>query len=229
MSFDEVLRSAPVLADLDEDGVRALRANAREIRLRDGDVLYREGHVGDQLYVVSEGKLKATKESNDGRQILLAIFAPGDTFGEMALVDAGARMVTVAAVTDAALLAFDHGWLQSWLATRPRVAAALAEQVLAHRLREGAKAMADLVFLDVPGRIAKALLMLAARFGTPAPGGGIHVAHDLTQDELAQLVGASRETVNKTLADFANRGWIRLASQAMDLLDVEHLRARAGE
>jgi CRP-like cAMP-binding protein len=78
----------------------------------------------------------------------------------------------------------------------------------------------------VPGRVAKALLDLADRFGVRTED-GVHVAHDLTQEELAQLVGASRETVNKSLADFAGRGWLRLEGRAVTLLDVERLRRRA--
>ena len=83
--------------------------------------------------------------------------------------------------------------------------------------------MADLVFSDVPGRVAKALLDLAGRFGSRSADGSVHVAHDLTQEELAQLVGASRETVNKALADFQNRGWLRLEQRGVDLLDLDRL------
>ena len=85
---------------------------------------------------------------------------------------------------------------------------------------------ADLVFTDVPGRVAKALLDLADRFGVPTPD-GVQVNHDLTQEELAQLVGASRETVNKALADFAARGWIQLAAKSVLVTDTDRLRKRA--
>ena len=85
---------------------------------------------------------------------------------------------------------------------------------------------ADLVFSDVPGRVAKALLDLAARFGRPVDE-GLLVAHDLTQEELAQLVGASRETVNKALADFASRGWLRLEPRSVVIMDLERLSRRA--
>jgi len=87
--------------------------------------------------------------------------------------------------------------------------------------------MGDLVLRDVPGRVAKALLDLAARFGVPAED-GLRVTHDLTQEELAQLVGASRETVNKALADFAARGFLRLEGRAVVILDVARLTRRAG-
>jgi CRP/FNR family transcriptional regulator, cyclic AMP receptor protein len=99
-------------------------------------------------------------------------------------------------------------------------------QALAQRLRRTNDVLADLVFSDVPSRVAKALLGLADRFGQPTAE-GIHVAHDLTQEELAQLVGASRETVNKALADFSARGWLRIESRAVVILDAEGLSRRA--
>ena len=86
--------------------------------------------------------------------------------------------------------------------------------------------MSDLVFADVPGRVAKALLDLGEKFGTQTSA-GLLVHHELTQEELAQLVGASRETVNKALADFAGRGWIRLETRSVEILDHERLSKRA--
>src|SRR5262249_12242141 len=109
---------------------------------------------------------------------------------------------------------------------RPEVAEALL-RALAQRLRRANEAMADLVFSDVPGRVAKALLELSEKFGQPQEDGSVLVAHDLTQEELAQLVGASRETVNKSLADFAQRGWIRLEARSVILLDSARLERRA--
>ena len=97
---------------------------------------------------------------------------------------------------------------------------------LARRLRNTNEQMADLVFSDVPGRVAKALIDLANRFGERTPE-GIYVAHDLTQEELAHLVGASRETVNKSLADFVSRGWIRLEGRAVLLIELARLQRRA--
>jgi CRP-like cAMP-binding protein len=99
-------------------------------------------------------------------------------------------------------------------------------RALARRLRRTNESLADLVFSDVPGRVAKALLDLSTRFGVPSDE-GIHVTHDLTQEELAQLVGASRETVNKALADFASRGWLRLEARAVVLIDLERLARRS--
>ena len=227
MGIDDVLRNAPLFADLDDDDVASLRVHTTEVRVKRGEVLYREGDTGDQLFMIVRGKVKMGRTAEDGRESLLAVLGPGDTFGEVGLFDPGPRVATVTAVTEASMLCVDHDHLRSWLIGRPKVAEALLRQ-LARRLRIGAEAMADLVFLDVPGRVAKSLLALSARFGTVATGGGIYVAHDLTQEELAQLVGASRETVNKALAEFVNRGWLRLEGRAVVVLDVERMRSRAG-
>ena len=118
-----------------------------------------------------------------------------------------------------------HSSLSPWVGERPEVAMQLL-RVLARRLRRTNDAVADLIFTDVPGRVAKALLGLAQRFGSEVPG-GLRVTHDLTQEELAQLVGASRETVNKALSDFASRGWVRLEQRAVVILDPARLQRRA--
>ncbi|RJK98330.1 Crp/Fnr family transcriptional regulator [Vallicoccus soli] len=196
-----------------------------EVRLSRGDVLFHEGQPGDQLYVVTSGKIKLGRTSSDGRENLLAIQGPGEMFGELSLFDPGPRTATATAVTSTTLIALGHADLQPWLTGRPEVATQLL-RALAQRLRRTNDTLADLVFSDVPGRVAKALLDLAKRFGVQSED-GIHVTHDLTQEELAQLVGASRETVNKALADFAQRGWLRHEARAVVILDVERLTRRS--
>ena len=220
------LGQAPLFAALDEEAAAALRASMTELRLARGKVLFNEGDQGDRLYVVTEGKVKLGRTSPDGRENLLAVLGPGEMFGELSLFDPGPRTATVTAVTDAALIGLGHDDLKPLLAERPEVAAHLLA-ALARRLRRTNEAMADLVFSDVPGRVAKALLDLAKRFGVQSED-GLHVTHDLTQEELAQLVGASRETVNKALADFAARGFLRLEARAVVILDIERLSRRAG-
>ena len=222
---NDVLRQSPLFSALDDEAATALRASMSETRLRRGEVLFHEGDEGDKLYIVTEGKVKLGRTSSDGRENLLAIQGPGQMFGELSLFDPGPRSATVTAVTDATFSSLSHEDLLRWLDGRPAVARGLLAQ-LAGRLRRANDVVADLVFSDVPGRVAKALLDLAARFGRPVDE-GLLVAHDLTQEELAQLVGASRETVNKALADFASRGWLRLEARAVLLMDVERLRRRA--
>ncbi|WP_020577124.1 cyclic nucleotide-binding domain-containing protein [Actinopolymorpha alba] len=223
--MSDVLRQAPMFAGLDESAASALRAAMHEVRLRRGEVLFHEGDAGEELYVVIDGKVKMGRTSSDGRENLLSVLGPGQMFGELSVFDPGPRSSTVTAVTDATLLALGQEQLATWLTGRPEVARGLLLQ-LASRLRGLNEAVADLVFSDVPGRVAKALLDLARRFGK-ATETGVHVHHDLTQEELAQLVGASRETVNKALADFAHRGWIRLEQRAVVILDVDRLANRA--
>jgi CRP/FNR family transcriptional regulator len=115
--------------------------------------------------------------------------------------------------------------LRLWIEAHPEIGEQLL-RVLARRLRRTNDSLSDLVFSDVPGRVAKALLDLADRFGRPATD-GVLVAHELTQEELAQLVGASRETVNKALAEFVQRGWLRLEARAVVILDMQRLRQRS--
>ena len=222
---NDVLRQAPLFSSLDDEAAGALRNSMAETRLRRGEVLFHEGDSGDRLYIVVEGKVKLGRSAADGRENLLAVMGPGQMFGELSLFDPGPRSATVTAVTDAAFASLSHDDLLKWLDGRPMVARSLLSQ-LAGRLRKSNDVVSDLVFSDVPGRVAKALLDLADRFGRTADD-GVHVHHDLTQEELAQLVGASRETVNKALADFASRGWIRLEPRSVVIMDVERLGRRS--
>ena len=223
--MDDVLRRTPLFATLDQDSSASLRASMSEIELARGEVLFHEGDPGDSLYVVLRGKVKLGRTSGDGRENLVAVLGPGEMFGELSLFDPGPRSAGATALVDSTLLGLSQDELTPWLATRPDVARALL-RAIARRLRRTNDSMSDLVFSDVPGRVAKALLDLSARFGTAAED-GIHVAHDMTQEELAQLVGASRETVNKALADFAGRGWLRLEARAVVLTNVERLSQRS--
>jgi CRP-like cAMP-binding protein len=222
---DDVLRKAPLFAALDDEASAALRASMTEVELNRGEALFGEGEPGDRLYVVIEGKIKLGRTSGDGRENLLAVLGPGEMFGELSLFDPGPRTATASALTDSHLLGLGHEALRPWLTGRPEVAMELL-RAIARRLRRTNENMADLVFSDVPGRVAKQLLDLSRRFGVQSDE-GIHVTHDLTQEELAQLVGASRETVNKALADFASRGWLRLEARAVVLLDIERLTRRS--
>jgi CRP/FNR family cyclic AMP-dependent transcriptional regulator len=189
-----------------------------------GQTLFKEGDAGDRLFVVVEGKLKLGTSSGDGRENLLSILGPGDMFGELSLFDPGPRTATATAVTDARVLALANDQVIGWVTAHPQVSLQLFKR-LARRLRRTNEVLADLVFADVPGRVAKAIMDLGERFGTKKDD-GLHVNHELTQEELAQLVGASRETVNKALADFAGRGWVRLEPRAVVVLDYERLSKR---
>jgi len=194
-------------------------------KLSRGKILFREGQEGDRLYVVVEGKIKLGTTSSDGRENLLSILGPGEMFGELSLFDPQPRTSTATAVTDARLVSLAHEAVIGLVTTHPQTSLELLRR-LAQRLRKSNDILADLVFADVPGRVAKAIMDLGERFGT-LKDDGLHVNHDLTQEELAQLVGASRETVNKSLADFAARGWVKLEPRAVLVTDVERITKRA--
>jgi len=222
---EDMLTRAPLFEALDEEDTEALRAGVTNIELSRGQRLFEEGSDGDRLYVVLDGKMKLTRAAPDGRENLIGVFGPGEMFGELSLFDPRPRTSSATALTDVRLAALGHDYLRSWLTRRPDVALHLL-RALAQRLRRTNDVMSNLVFTDVPGRVAKALLDLGERFGVRQPD-GIQVNHDLTQEELAQLVGASRETVNKALADFVTRGWITLQPKSVLLIDTERLRRRA--
>ena len=220
------LGSSPLFAALDAEAQQALRQGMEDVSLQRGETLFTEGDPGDRLYIVTTGKVKLGRTAPDGRENLLAVMGPGEMFGELSLFDPGPRTATATAITATTLSGFGHSDLDPLLSQRPEVASRLLA-ALARRLRRTNEAMADLVFSDVPGRVAKALLDLAQRFGVQTDD-GLRVTHDLTQEELAQLVGASRETVKKALADFASRGVLRMDGRAVVILDLERLTRRAG-
>jgi CRP/FNR family transcriptional regulator, cyclic AMP receptor protein len=220
-----VLRRAPLFEGLDEENARTLRRQMTEVKLQRGEHLFLEGQSGDRLYVVLDGKIKLTRAAADGRENLLSVLGPGEMFGELSLFDPRPRTSSASAITEATLAALTHDALRPWLLEQPEVSMHML-QALARRVRREYDVTADLVFTDVPGRVAKNLLDLAERFGQEERD-GLHVHHDLTQEELAQLVGASRETVNKALADFAARGWLQISARSVLILDVERLRKRA--
>ena len=219
------ISQVPLFEGLDEAQQNSLRSKMGQTTLSRGEVLFEEGEPGNRLYIITEGKVKLGHTSMDGRENLLAVLGPGEIIGELTLFDPGPRSTTATAVSPVTLLHLDHADLNAILDTNPTMGKHML-RALARRLRRTNESLADLVFSDVPGRVAKALLDLADRFGTPAED-GVHVPHDLTQEELAQLVGASRETVNKSLADFVSRGWIHLEGRAVTLLDLDRLARRA--
>src|SRR4030095_725748 len=193
--------------------------------IRKGEVVFSEGEPGDSLYIVLSGKVKIGRRATDGRQNLIALMGPSDMVGELSPFAAAPPTAVPPAVVDTRLARLRKQALRPWLTHRPEIAEQLL-RVLARRLRRTNDALADLIFTDVPGRVAKNLLQMAGRFGT-RDGGVLRVTHDLTQEELAQLVGAARETVSKALAAFASRGWLRLDGKSVIILDPERLARRA--
>lgn len=222
---ESIVRSAPLFAELNDQSYLAVRERMQESTYRRGEEIFREGTPGDRLYVIGAGKVKLGHTAPDGREHLLAILGPGEILGEVSLYDPGPRTATATALAKTVVVELQHTDLLRVLDARPEISQHLLRS-LAIRLRRTNDKVSDLIFSDVPGRVARALLELGARFGQQTDR-GLRVTHDLTQEELAQLVGATRETVNKALAEFSSRGWLQLDGRSVILLDIPKLRRRA--
>jgi CRP-like cAMP-binding protein len=188
-------------------------------------MIFAEGESGDRLYVIDSGKVKISQRAYAGRENLQAVLGPSEMFGELAVFDPGPRTSSATAITEVRTVTMDRAGLRVWIAEHPEIGEQLL-RVSARRLRRTIENWADLIFTDMPGRLAKQLLQLAQQFGSQQDG-ATQVSHDLTQEELAQLVGTSRENVNKALADFSRRGWIRVQDKTVLILDSECLIRRA--
>ncbi len=187
--------------------------------------VFAEGEPADRLYIIISGKVKIGRRSPDGREHLLAVIGPPEMFGELSVFDDGPRTASATTLTEVCAVSLDRDTLRGWMADRPEFAEQLL-RVLARRLRRTNNKVTDQIFTDVPGRVAKQLLLLAQQFGT-REGDALRVAHDLTQEEIAQLVGSSREATNQALGTFADRGWIQSESHSVLILDAENLARRA--
>lgn len=221
----ETLARAGIFQGVDPDAVSALITDMETVTFPRGMTIFDEGDPGDRLYIIVSGKVKLARHAPDGRENLLSVMGPSDMFGELSIFDPGPRTSSAVCVTEVTAATMDSAMLKAWIENHPEISQQLL-RVLARRLRRTNASLADLIFTDVPGRVAKTLLQLANRFGSQE-GGALRVNHDLTQEEIAQLVGASRETVNKALATFAHRGWIRLEGKSVLIVDTEHLARRA--
>lgn len=219
------LSDAAIFQGVDADARLALSKQLQRVDFRRGRAVYTEGEQGDRLYIILSGKVKLGNRSRDGREEVLTLLGPPDMFGELSIFDPGPRTSTATAVTSVRAASMDGDAMRTWITERPEMAEQLL-RVLARRLRRTNDVLADLIFTDVPGRVAKQLLDLAERFGTPH-GDVIRVKHDLRQEEIAQLVGSSRETVNKALADFAQSGWIQVGVKYVVITNVGRLRHRS--
>ncbi|MCG7607811.1 Crp/Fnr family transcriptional regulator [Mycolicibacterium sp. (ex Dasyatis americana)] len=223
--MNEVLARAGIFQGVSPDAVAALVRQLEPVTFRRSEVVFTEGEPGDTLYIITSGKVKIGRKSVDGRDSLITLMGPSDMFGELAIFDPGPRTSTVTALTEVKAVVMSRTVLRSWIADRPEIAEQLL-RVLARRLRRTNDNLSDLIFTDVPGRVAKQLLYLAQRFGS-RDGNALRVDHELTQEEIAQLVGSSRETVNKALSDFAQRGWIRVQGRTILIDNAERLAKRA--
>ncbi len=222
---EAVLARSGILQGVEPGAAAALIQRLQFVEFRAREAIYRQGEPGDRLYIVVTGKVKIGRQMPDGRDQLLSVMGPADMFGALSMFDPGPRTASATAITDVCAACMDREALREWITGRPQIAEQLL-RVLARRLRRTDDHIGELIFTDVPGRVAKQLLQLSQRFGTQE-GEHLRLTHDLTQEEIAQLVGASRETVNKALSNFAQRGWITVDGKTILIHDVERLARRA--
>jgi CRP-like cAMP-binding protein len=222
----EILSRAGIFQGVEPATAAALIEQLRPVDFPRGHTVFAQGWPGDRLFIIISGKVKIGRACTDGRENLLTVLGPSDMFGEISIFDPGPRTSSATTITAVQAVSMDRDALRTWIADRPEVTEQLL-RVLARRLRRTNNILADHIFTDVPGRVAKQLLKLAQRFGTQE-GAALRVKHDLTQEEIAQLVGASRETVNKVLAGFAQRSWIRLEGKSVLITNAEKLARRSG-
>ena len=171
--MDEVLARAGIFQGVEPSAVAALSKELQPVDFPRGHVVFNEGEPGDRLYIIVTGKVKLGRRSADGRENLLTIMGPSDMFGELSIFDPGPRTSTATTVTEVRAVSMGRDALKRWIDQRPEIAEQLL-RVLARRLRRTNNSLADMIFTDVPGRVAKALLQLAQRFGTQE-GGALRV------------------------------------------------------
>ena len=226
-TLEQALPRAALFSGIDSREVSALTCALDTVERSGGQVFFGEGQIGRSFYIILSGKVKLGCRAPDGRENLFSILGPSDMFGEMCAVDPGPRGCTATAVTSASAAIVQREVLLSWIAQYPGFGQRLL-QILARRLRHTDYDRSDLVFTDVPSRVAMHLLRLARQFGVQERN-ATRVTHDLTQEEFAQLVGAARETVNKVLGDFSARGWISVEAKSVLIADPGSLLSRSRE
>jgi len=205
MDVRELLGLVEMFSSLTADEMTVLVDNATLVNLERNDVIFHEHDEADHLYVVASGRIAITRDSVDGRESVLALIERGDLIGEMPLFDGHNRSAKAKALERSELLEVPYGPLRVFYDTRPVLLWQVVE-LLALRLRSMDDALADTMFLDVAGRTAKRLLELAGdrdEFHLP-----------ITQEELARMVGASRERVNKAISSFIRLGWLEQRDRA---------------
>jgi CRP-like cAMP-binding protein len=224
--YENVSR-AGIFADLGSHDVAALTQQLRTVAFTRGHTIFSQGQPAKCLYIIETGKVKVDRVTAHGRTQLIAVLGTADVFGELAVVDEEPRSFSVTTLTDVCAAEMTRAALQRWMTQRPEIADQLL-RLLTRRLRRTNDVASDQIYTDVPGRIAKQLLYLAQRFGI-TDGAALRVDHELSQTELAHLVGSTRESVNTALVDFTERGWIRTTGNSVFIYDSERLARRAND
>ena len=215
----DLLARVPVLADLPAADLEQVSEVAHPRRFAAGEVVFREGDASNTCYIVRSGRARAVREHADGRQLALATFGPGDIFGELAMFDDERRSATVEAIEPLETLAILGNDLRRCMERRPQLAIALAA-ALSRRLRATNERLASQSFQTVQSRVATVLGQLVEQEGA----GSTDVPLTVTQAEVAQLAGSSRESASRFLAVLERAGVISQGRGRLTVHDPEALR-----
>ena len=218
------LKQVPLFADLTDEDIRGLMAVARRRIFRSGEIIFHRDDPGQVLYVIKEGKVKISLISPEGQEISLVVFGKGECFGEFAILDGLPRSADAVALERVECYTLQRSDFHKAIMKNPKIAIQVLE-VLSKRLRTTDQMVEDLIFLDVYGRVAKKLLELADTHGSKV-GNGIRIDVRLTQQELASMVGASRESVNKVMGYFTDKKFISTDKHRITLHRIADLKRR---
>ena len=221
----ELIAGVPLFQSLSESDRETLAASFVRHNFDRGEMIFRQGDPGVHLYLVESGRIKITTLAADGREAFVAIIGPGQVFGELSLFESQQRTADARAMETTTVHALAHDDFRPYVGAHPEVAWELLK-VLVGMVRRQDQAIQDMVFLDVGGRVARRLLDLAAQHGERSGDGAVRIDVPITQEELAQMVGASRESVNKALGSFMDRGWVALEGRHYVVADPEALQRR---
>jgi CRP/FNR family transcriptional regulator, cyclic AMP receptor protein len=216
-----LLRSHPLFRDLPPGVIEHLGSYMKTRRVARGTSIFAKGDPGSGLMGVLAGAVKVSVASADGKDIVLNVFREGDIFGEIALLDGRPRTADATAMTDCELMMIERRDFLDLVRSQPEIALKLME-VLCARLRHTSEQVEDVLFLDLPGRLAKILLQLTEKAELPQVR-----RVTMTQREIGQMIGMSRESTNKQLRDWEDRNWVRLERGGIVVLKPDALAAIA--
>ena len=216
----DFLATIPLFSGLPPEELERFAELTRERSYPKGSVILFQDDPGDSLFVLRDGRVKVVLIGEDGREVILGVLEPGAHFGELALIDDQPRSAHVIAMEDAQLLVLRREDFRRRVEANPTVAWALLTE-LSRRLRRADVKIGGLVLLDVPGRIARLLLDLADETGSE------QIEKPLTHQTIAQMIGASRETVSRAMKEFQDAGLIRVERRRISIGDREALEKRS--
>lgn len=219
------LKQTRLFGDLDPEALARLADRAIERTYKKGQLIFYQGDPAEALFVVIEGRIKVVVVNEEGDEMLLVTLQPVDVFGEVALIDGEPRSASAETLEPARLLVLTRTTFLEALKESPAMSESLLRS-LGAVLRRLTEQAADLVFLDLHGRVAKLLVGLAEK--TQEGGNGVELDLHLTQSDLASMVGGSRQSVNQILRSFERRGYVEMHGRKLILKAPDQLRKRAG-